>query len=80
MITVLVALAIAILIVVATTLYGVIVPIILLTGIWIVAASALYGVLVGKTVAEVRQEAAVMACVSGMAACVLAAMLAELTR
>lgn len=52
----------------------------LATAVWIVAASALYGVIVGKTVAEVRQEAAVMACVSGMAACVLAAMLAELVR
>lgn len=54
--------------------------IVLLTGVWIVAASALYGVIVGKTVAEVRQEAAIMACVSGLAACVLAAALAELAR
>ena len=54
--------------------------IVLVTAVWIVAASALYGVIVGKTVAEVRQEAAVMACVSSMAACVLAAMLAELAR
>lgn len=54
--------------------------IVLLTGVWIVAASALYGVIVGKTVAEVRQEAAVMACVSGIAACLGAALLAELTR
>ena len=54
--------------------------IVLVTAVWILAASALYGVIVGKTVAEVRQEAAIMACVSGMAACVLAAMLAELAR
>lgn len=54
--------------------------IVICTGVWILAASALYGVIVGKTVAEVRQEAAIMACVSGLAACVLAAMLAELAR
>lgn len=52
----------------------------LATAVWIVAFSAVYGIVVGRTVAEVRQEAAVMACVSGMAACVLAAMLAELAR
>lgn len=54
--------------------------ILLVTFVWIVAASALYGVIVGKTVAEVRQEAAIMACVSGIAACLAAAMLVELTR
>lgn len=54
--------------------------IVLLTAIWIVAASALYGVIVGKTVAEVRQEAAWFACASGFAACIAAAMLAELVR
>lgn len=54
--------------------------IILCTAVWIVAASAMYGVIVGKTVAEVRREAAVMACVSCIAACLGAALLAELTR
>lgn len=54
--------------------------VIVLIAVWIVPASALYGVIVGKTVAKVRQEAAIMACVSGGAACVLAAMLAELVR
>lgn len=54
--------------------------IVLYTGTWIVAASALYGVIVGKSVAEVRQEAAWFACASGFAACIAAAMLAELVR
>ena len=52
--------------------------IVLVTAVWIVAASALYGVIVGKTVAEVRQEAAWFGCATGMAACVLAAFLARL--
>lgn len=52
--------------------------IVLCTAVWIVAASALYGVIVGKSVAEVRQEAAWFACASGFAACIVAAMLAEL--
>ena len=52
--------------------------IVLCTAVWIVCASALYGVIVGKTVAQVRQEAAWFACASGFAACIVAAMLAEL--
>ena len=52
--------------------------ILLATLVWIVAASALYGVIVGKTVAEVREEAAWFGCATGMAACVLAAFLARL--
>lgn len=52
--------------------------ILLATLVWIVAASALYGVIVGKTVAEVRDEAAWFGCATGMAACVLAAFLARL--
>lgn len=49
--------------------------ILLATLVWIVAASALYGVIVGRTVAEVRQEAAWFACASVFAACIAAAML-----
>lgn len=52
--------------------------ILLATLVWIVAASALYGVIVGRTVAEVREEAAWFGCASGLAACVLAALLARL--
>lgn len=52
--------------------------IVLCTAVWIVAASAIYGVIVGKTVAEVREEAAWFACATGLAACVLAAFLARL--
>lgn len=52
--------------------------ILLATLVWIVAASALYGVIVGKTVAEVRDEAAGFAWATGFAACGLAAFLAWL--
>jgi len=52
--------------------------IVLCTAVWIVAASALYGVIVGKSIAEVSEEAVGFGCASGLAACVLAAFLARL--
>lgn len=54
------------------------VGIVLATLAWIVCVSAIYGVAVGKTVAEVRKEAAGFACATGFAACGLAAFLAWL--
>jgi len=45
---------------------------------WIPCVSALYGVIVGKTVQQIRYEAACFACASGFAASVLVPFLMRL--